>query len=251
MNILELDEVRKSFGGIQAAGGISLGFERGKITGLIGPNGAGKTTLFNIICGFLRPDSGRIVYDGKDIARMAPWLIANLGVGRLFQDVHVFDKLTVLDNVLAAFKAQSGENFLMNYWARGRVLNQERTLRAHAMGFLERVGLAEKAGNLAEDLSFGQQKLLAVARLLAADAKLLLLDEPSAGVSPHMIKMLYDLSLELVREGKTILFIEHNMNVVLELADWVYFLDEGQVVSFGLPSEVLSDSEVKAAYIGI
>ena len=251
MSILELKNVTKAFGGVRALDGMSLGFERGRITGLIGPNGAGKTTLFNLISGFLSPDRGEINYAGKSLKGLAPWAIARAGIGRLFQDVRVFGRMTALDNIMASFAGQKGESALLSIIARRMVFRQEERFAERARALLDFVGLAESATSLADDLSYGQQKLLAIARLLAADAEVLLLDEPTAGVNPHRVKALLDVVRHLAREGKTVVIIEHNLSVVIEVADWVYFMDEGRVASFGMPGEVLADPEVRAAYIGL
>jgi ABC-type branched-subunit amino acid transport system ATPase component len=250
MTILELDNITKSFDGICAVDDVSMGFEAGKITCLIGPNGAGKTTLFNLITGFLRADGGRISYRGQEITNCAPWRIAHLGVGRLFQDVHIFRRLPALENVMAAFKNQAAESALLAVVAPWRIAKSERAAARQGRALLAAVGLEDMDEMLAEDLSYGQQKLLSIARLLALDADILLLDEPTAGVSPSRIKELLHLMRRLARDGKTIVVIEHNMNVVFEIADWVFFLDRGQVASFGMPHEVLGDPEVRAAYLG-
>ena len=249
--ILELKKVTKAFGGTKAVDNISLGFEIGKITALIGPNGAGKTTVFNLISGFIRPDFGEICYKGENIVGMTPWEIANLGIGRLFQDVRVFERMSVLDNVMSAFKNQSGENFLYSVIARWKVEKEESYHKEKAFQLLDFVGLLDKKDDIAENLSYGQQKILSIARLLAADAELLLLDEPTAGVNPQMVKKILELIKALAREGRTVVVIEHNMNVVIEIADWVYFMNDGQIVSFGLPQDVLGDPEVRKTYIGI
>lgn len=251
MSILELKNLTKTFGGVKAVDNVSLGFEEGRITALIGPNGAGKTTLFNLISGFLKPDNGEIYYKGRNIVGLFPWQIANMGIGRLFQDVRVFARMSVLDNVLSAFKGQRGESVFFSVLARWRVKEEERALRERAMDILDFVGLAKEAKELAENLSYGQQKLLSIARLLANEAELLLLDEPTAGVNPQMVGYLLDLIKRLAKEGKTVVVIEHNMNVVLEIANWVYFMDEGQIVSFGLPEDVLGDINVRKSYIGL
>ena len=251
MSILELRGVTKAFGGLRAADGINMGFEQGRITGLIGPNGAGKTTIFNIMSGFLRADEGEVCCRGRDITGYTPWRIAQLGIGRAFQDVHLFSRMTAMDNVLVAFRGQTGENPLMSVFGRWKTVARDKTCRERATALLDFVGLGEKAGDLAEDLSYGQQKLLSIARLLAADADILLLDEPTAGVNPRMIDSLLDVIKRMAADGKTVVFIEHNMNVVIEIADWVYFLNEGQVDAFGTPGEVLGDAEVRKAYIGV
>lgn len=250
MSILELDNVRKSFDGICAVDDMSLGFESGKITCLIGPNGAGKTTLFNLITGFLRPETGAIRYRGRDITNLSPWRIAGLGIGRLFQDVHIFRRLSAIDNVMAAFKDQAAENALLAMLAPWRTIKVERALQEQCQSLLGAVGLNGMDHTLAEDLSYGQQKLLSLARLLALDADVLLLDEPTAGVSPPRVKELLELIRRLAASGKTVVVIEHNMNVVVEIADWVFFLDQGRVTSFGKASDVLSDPDVRATYLG-
>jgi len=251
MSVLELKDVTKSFGGVRALEHLSLGFDQGKITALIGPNGAGKTTLFNIISGFLRPDGGTIHYKDTNLTKLPPWCIALEGIGRLFQDVRVFNRMRVKDNIMTAFKRQKGENPLLSIIARSKVSEQEYKFASRVMEFLAFVNLADKADELAENLSYGQQKLLAIARLLAADAEVLLLDEPTAGVSPQVVGSILEVIRNLASEGKVVVVIEHNMNVVIEIADWVYFIDEGQVISFGLPGEVLEDPEIRAAYIGL
>jgi len=251
MNNLELIDVSKSFDGLKAVDQVSIGLQKGKITALIGPNGAGKTTIFNLISGFIKPDSGQILYRGQNMVGLSPWEIASLGIGRLFQDVRVFSRLTVLDNVLAAFKGQKGEKVMVAILGRGKVLSEEARNKEKALELLRFVGLAEKASDLAENLSYGQQKLLSIARLLAAEADVLLLDEPTAGVNPAMIGQILKVARTLAEQGKTVVIIEHNMNVVVEVADWVYFMDDGQIVSFGLPKDVLGDPEVRRAYIGL
>jgi ABC-type branched-subunit amino acid transport system ATPase component len=251
MSVLELRKLTRSFGGVCAVDHIDMGFEQGNITGLIGPNGAGKTTIFNLISGFLDTDEGAAYCKGRKITGLKPWQIARLGLGRLFQDVRLFSRLSVLDNVMAAFQNQLGEDPLVSLFARWSVMRQEKSQCSRALELLDFVGLARKANDRAEDLSYGQQKLLSLARLLAADADVLLLDEPTAGVNPLMVSALLDLIRKLAQSGKTVVFIEHNMNVVIEIANWVYFLHEGQVDAFGTPQEVLGDDEVRRTYIGV
>lgn len=238
---IECRNLTKTFGGLKAVDDVSVAFEAGKVTALIGPNGAGKTTLFHLISGALRPDSGEVWYRGRRIDGLPPWRIAQMGIGRLFQDVRVFGKLTVLDNVRVAFRKQSGENPLWAIVRRFRVNREEQALTQEARRWLAFVGLSESETTPAEDLSYGQQKLLAIARLLAAGADVFLLDEPMAGVNPETVCSLLMLIRRLSEEGKTVVVIEHNMNVVMEIADWVFFMDEGQIVAFGLPDEVLGD----------
>lgn len=249
--MLELREVSKSFGGLRAVDRVSAVFEPGRISALIGPNGAGKTTLFHLIGGVLQPDEGVIRYEGVRLNGLPPWRVAMLGIGRLFQDVRVFRKLSVFENVLTAFPDQRGENPFWSIFLRHRVVWQERRNTEQAKQLLAFVGLLEMADEPAESLSYGQQKLLAIARLLAAGSKVLLLDEPTAGVNPEMVKSILDVLRQLAREGKMNIIIEHNMNVVMEIADRVYFMDDGQIVAEGTPEEVLGDAAVRAAYLGL
>ncbi len=252
MITLETVDVTKSFGGIKAVDNVSISFESGQITALIGPNGAGKTTLFHLITGMIPPDNGQILYKGQEIQGRSPWEIARLGIGRLFQDVRIFPHLTVLENVLTAFKYQPGENPLWTLLRRKKMVEAEHSLLQKARYWLNFVGLEKLERHPGEALSFGQQKLLSLARLLANEAEVLLLDEPTAGVNPEMIQKIIDLIQKLAhKEGKTIVVIEHNMNVVLQVADWVFFMDEGRIEAFGKPEEVLAEKEVREAYIGL
>ena len=249
-NILELNQVSKHFGGVEAVHDVTIGFERGKITALIGPNGAGKTTAFNLIGGHLTPDAGTVTFEGRKLSGRKPWDIASLGIGRLFQDVRLFRKMTVLDNVMAAFPRQQGESVwrtLLWPWTES---NSEKKRRERATQLLEKVGLPEKVDSLAENLSYGQQKLVAIARLLAADAKLLLLDEPTAGVNPLLVRQILSTSKQLAAEGRTIIFIEHNMEIVRNLAERAIFMSTGIMMKSGSPAEVLADPHIRAAYIG-
>lgn len=230
---------------------ICISIDKNNITGLIGPNGAGKTTIFNLINGFIHPDSGSIIYKDISMTNLSSWQIAALGIGRLFQDVRIFNRMTVLENVLTAFKNQRGERIRSAIIERRMVYQDERIFKERAAVLLEFVGLKNKLDDMAENLSYGQQKLLALARLLASDADVLLLDEPMAGVDPHMVTVLFDVIRNLREKGKTVIIIEHDMNVILEIADWVYFMYEGRVVASGRPDDVLSDSEVRKAYIGL
>ncbi len=251
MSILELVGISKCFDGVKAVDSVSLDFSSNKITALIGPNGAGKTTVFNIISGFLKPDEGSIKFNGQNIVGLPPPRIAKEGIGRLFQDVRIFKEMTVLDNVMAAFRNQVGEKWWVSLVNPFKVKKQERELVKKAELLLQFVDLREKKNERAENLSYGQQKLLAIARLLASDAKILLLDEPTAGVSPSTIPRLLEVIRSLRDQGKAVILIEHNLNVVSEISDWVFFMDEGQVAYFGLPVDVLGNIEVRQAYIGL
>lgn len=250
---LRCRDLQKSFGGVRALdlpGEVPV-FEPGRVTALLGSNGAGKTTLFHLLTGQLKPDAGEVRLGEKRIDGLAPWQIARLGVGRLFQDVRTFEKLTALENVLVAFPRQKGENPLRSILTRREVNRQETGHSEEARRLLEFVGLSDQSGARAESLSYGQQKLLAIALLLAADAKVLLLDEPAAGVDPAMIEILQALIRRLADEAHTVVLVEHNMEVVEALADHVYFLHEGRLIAQGTPGEVLADPQIRAAYLGL
>lgn len=246
-------DLQKSFGGVRALDlpGEGPVFEPGRVTALLGSNGAGKTTLFHLLTGQIKPDRGEVRLGEKRIDNLSPWHIARLGVGRLFQDVRVFEKLSVLDNVLVAFPHQKGENPFLPVLARRAVNRQEAAHTEKALQLLDFVGLGEHVASRAESLSYGQQKLLAIARLLAADVRVLLLDEPAAGVNPKMIETLLSLIRRLADESHTIVVVEHNMDVVEQLADQVYFLHEGRLIAQGQPGVVLADPQIRAAYLGL
>jgi ABC-type branched-subunit amino acid transport system ATPase component len=246
--ILEGKNLSKNFDGIKALDDLSFSIEENKIISLIGPNGSGKTTLFNIITGFLEPDNGEVYYKGKPILEEPPHHIANLGIGRTFQNLRLLQKITVLDNVLLAFKDQSGESFFGVYFSLKNKKEQEIN-REKALTLIEFVGLSEKAEDLAENLSYGQQKLLTLACCIAMDADLLLLDEPVAGLSSVMIAKMFGLMKELKKQGKTIFFIEHNLKVVTEVSDKVIVIDEGKKIAEGEPRIVIENPKVIEAYL--
>jgi len=202
--ILELNGVGKYFGGLKAVNHCTLDLADGEIVGLIGPNGAGKTTLFNVITGFFPPDAGSIRFLQKNISGLPAHRITNLGIARSFQNLRLFSNMTVLDNVLVARPHQTGENLLWAFLRFGQISRQERENRQKATAYLQFVGLADRAGELAGNLSFAEQKLLSLARLLATEARLILLDEPASGLDPKVMESLFPLVKDLVRYGKTI-----------------------------------------------
>ena len=251
MSRLFLHRVTKRFGGVSAVNGLSLEFEGGKISAVIGPNGAGKTTVFNLIGGQLSLTEGRIFHDDVEISNKLPWQIAKLGVGRMFQDARVFQKLSVRNNVMVAFPQQAGENALWSLFARRGVKRQERVLNRQADKLLAMVELSNHAHRLAGELSFGQQKLLAIARLLASKSNVLLLDEPTAGVNQKTAEKILKILRQVAEQGKTVVVIEHNMNIVSNWADIVYFMESGRVRVFGEPDSILERSDVRNVYLGV
>jgi neutral amino acid transport system ATP-binding protein len=250
--LLSANGLNKAFGGIKAVQDVNIQVELGSITGLIGPNGAGKTTLFNLLCNFISPDRGTVIFDGKPIQSLACHTIALQGMIRTFQVARVLSRLSVLENMLLAAPHQTGEK-LQNTWLFARrpsIVKEEKQLRDRAMLILESVGMSHMIHAYAGSLSGGQRKLLEIARALMADPKLILLDEPAAGVNPTLIKQICEHVRAWNKQGITFLIIEHNMDVIMSLCDRVWVLAEGQNLMSGTPSEVQTNPEVLKAYLG-
>lgn len=253
MAMLAASGLSKSFGGIKAVHDVELQVETGKIVGLIGPNGAGKTTLFNLLCNFIAPDQGAVMLDGKPIQNLAPHEIALQGMVRTFQVARVLSRLSVLDNMLLAAPQQAGEK-LRNTWIfsrRPQIVRQEQQLREQALSILESVGLSHMTHSYAGSLSGGQRKLLEMARALMTSPKLVLLDEPAAGVNPRLIEDICGhIRTWNQQQGITFLIIEHNMDMIMSLCDRVWVLAEGQNLMAGTPKEVQTNPKVLEAYLG-
>ncbi|BCU13862.1 ABC transporter ATP-binding protein [Microcystis aeruginosa] len=248
--LLSAKGLSKSFGGIRAVNNAYLDVPQGSITGLIGPNGAGKTTLFNLLSNFIRPDKGEVFLDGQPIHQLPPYQIALKGCVRTFQVARVLSRLTVLENMLLASPGQTGENFL-NVWFQGaKIRQQEQENRDKALKILDSIGLGEKAHDYAGALSGGQRKLLEIGRVLMTEPKLILLDEPAAGVNPTLIAQISDHIIEWNRQGITFLIIEHNMDVIMSLCQHVWVLAEGTNLADGIPSEIQKNERVLKAYLG-
>jgi ABC-type branched-subunit amino acid transport system ATPase component len=245
---LRCEGLSKSFDGTRALAGVSLEFPPSDVVAIIGPNGAGKTTLINVITGFLRADSGRAFLGDRELTRLAPHKIARLGIGRTFQDLRLISQVSVLENVMLARPNQKGERLLPALFRNG-VAAEETRNHQEAMRWLKFVGLADAARELAGELSYGQQKLLTLACCLATDAKILLLDEPVAGVHPDMVERILGLLRELREQGKQIVFIEHDMASVRQVADLVVVMDDGKIIAQGKPAEVLEKPEIMEAYV--
>jgi branched-chain amino acid transport system ATP-binding protein len=249
-DLLVVNEITKNFGAHQAVSQVSFALKEGSITGLIGPNGAGKTTLFNCLAGFLKPKSGRILLDGRAISGLEPCDVFAAGLARTFQIPRPFPEMSVLENVMVAATGQAGERFWMN-WFRPKLVNQqERETREAACYWLNFVGLSELEQKPARILSGGQRKLLELARVMVSKPKLVLLDEPGAGVNPVLLHHIVDKVTALNAEGTTFLIIEHNMDLVASLCNPVMVMAEGRLLMSGDAGAVLSDPRVIEAYLG-
>jgi branched-chain amino acid transport system ATP-binding protein len=242
--LLEVAGLKRSFGGFQALGGVSFQVEAGEISAVIGPNGAGKTTLFNVITGHLAPDSGRVGFAGRDITGQPPHAICRLGVARSFQRTNIFPRLSVFENVQIAIL--SHERRAYGLWTPAQGLGSDRT-----MGILEDVGLAPRAADPSGSLSYGDQKQLELGIALALEPTLLLLDEPTAGMSPQETRTSVALVARIARERKlTVLFTEHDMEVVFSVAQKIRVLHQGRLIAEGAPEEIRGLAEVKRVYFG-
>ena len=247
---LRVVDIRTSLGGAQILSGVTLAAETGRITGIIGPNGAGKSTLLNVVAGLMKPDHGSIWIGERDLTPLSMQDRARLGMVRTFQLSREFGSLTVLENLLVAPLGQSGERVMNAFLGRGRFWREERASAIRARQLLERVGLWRLADAPARTLSGGQKKLLELARALMLDPKIILLDEPAAGVSPPLRQDIALMIQDLRAEGRTLLIVEHDMDIVARLCDQVYVLAEGANLASGPFAQVVSDARVIQAYLG-
>lgn len=248
--LLSASGLSKSFGGIKAVDNAEIQVPSASITGLIGPNGAGKTTLFNLLSNFIRPDKGRVIFDGEPIQNLQPHQIALQGMVRTFQVARTLSRLSVLENMLLAAQKQTGEKFWQVQFQQHKIAQEQKELRERAMFLLESVGLAHKAYDYAGGLSGGQRKLLEMGRVLMTNPKLILLDEPAAGVNPRLIDDICHRITAWNEQGMTFLIIEHNMDVIMSLCDRVWVLAEGRNLADGTPEEIQQNSQVLEAYLG-
>lgn len=245
---LEIRKLEKNFDGVRAVYDCDFTVSENEIVALIGPNGAGKTTVFNIITGLVKQNSGDVLFKGEIINGLKPHEIAKLGITRTFQLIRLFPKLTVIENLLLA-RNHDVEN-LFSIFRPGYVKREEEANKKRCLEFLKLVGLEDKKEHKAGNLSYGQQKLLEIARALTTEADLILLDEPVAGVNPTMRDKIKKILLDLKKKGKTILFIEHDMEFLMGIADKIVVLDHGEEIAIGTPKQIKRNKKVADAYLG-
>lgn len=237
MAALDISGLRKAFGGNVIIPDVTLSLEPGLITSLVGPNGAGKTTLFNLITGFLRPDAGSVRYKGTELVGLSPQRVTRLGIARSFQDLRLFNEMTVFENVLVAQESS------FRLWTRAAACR-------HTDAVLERVGLAHKRDTRAMDLSYAERKFLNLARIMALDIDLFLLDEPASGLDGPSRTTFHMLLQSLKDEGHTVLLIEHNLDIVREVSDRIAFLNKGEVMAFDTPERIFANERLTDLYFG-
>ena len=251
MALLEVKKLTKNFGGLTAVSDVSLELNEGELVGLIGPNGAGKTTLFNLLTGVYEPSEGTVTLDGHLLNGKAPYKIATLGLSRTFQNIRLFKDLTVLDNVLIAFGNHHKPHVLASFFRLPAFYKNEEELKAKALELLAIFDLDKEAETLAKNLAYGQQRRLEIVRALATEPKILFLDEPAAGMNPQETAELTALIRRIKNEFNiTIMLIEHDMSLVMEVTERIYVLEYGRLIAHGTPAEIKNDKRVIEAYLG-
>jgi branched-chain amino acid transport system ATP-binding protein len=250
MNILEVCELNRSFGGLHAVSQVSFGLEEGIIKAIIGPNGAGKTTLFNLISGAIPPSSGRIIFRGEDITRLPPYRIAGKGIIRTFQNLKLSRHMTVLENVMIGRHIRSRSGFIPSILKLPSARREEKSIREKALEALETLGIADYRDRDVSSLPFGIQRSVEFARALACEPSLLLLDEPASGLNMYETRELAELILRIREKGITILLVEHDMGLVMDISDEIVVLNFGQKVAEGEPGAIQRNSEVIRIYLG-
>lgn len=255
MPLLTVSKLTKNFGGLTAVSHVNLDLYENELVGLIGPNGAGKTTLFNLLTGVYEPSSGDVIFENEGTKQrlngMKPFKIANIGLARTFQNIRLFKELTVLDNVLIAMREVEKSSFIANILRLPKYYKTEKTLTENAKKLLGIFQLEDKLETLARNLSYGEQRRLEIVRALATQPKILFLDEPAAGMNPQETAELTDLIYRIQKEFKlTIILIEHDMNLVMDVCERIYVLEYGQVIAEGTPDEIKGNPRVIEAYLG-
>lgn len=250
MALLEAKGITKKFGGLVAVDKLSFEVNQDEIVSIIGPNGAGKTTVFNMITGVYEIDEGEIVFDNKVISNKSPTYIVESGISRTFQNIRIFKEMRVIENVLIGTHIKTNYNFLDALFRTKRFREEERKATQKAIDILESIDLGDYIDDYASNLPYGLQRRLEIARAIATGAKLLILDEPAAGMNPQESENLLNFIRSLQAKGYTILIIEHDMNVVMSISDRIYVMDYGKLIASGTPSEIASNPEVIKAYLG-
>lgn len=248
--VLEVENLYKSFGGVSAVTDVTMRLAPRELIVLIGPNGAGKTTIFNLITGATRPDRGRVLLDGRDITSLPSHRRAILGIGRSFQDVRLFSGMTVSENVEVYAQPPSATSTLLPFGLPRRTNRRDRAARSRSATVLEQLGIARLSNRMVDDLSYAQQKLVAIGRLLALGARVLLLDEPASGLDEAGREQLCQVVEQLAADGLTVCVVEHNLDVVRRLATQLIFLADGQVLAHGSPETIFASSELADVYFG-
>jgi branched-chain amino acid transport system ATP-binding protein len=248
--LLQVESISKSFGGIVALSNVSLNVEQGSITALIGPNGAGKTTMFNIVSNFIRPDSGKVFFQGERIDLLLPSMVASRGIQRTFQLLEVMKELSVFENVALGMHAKGNAGVLAAVIRSPSMRREEAQIRERSMDYLQLVGLQDLTNTSAGKLPYGQQKLVELARALVSDPKILLLDEPTNGLNPLETQKIMDVLRHMRERGTTILLVAHDMHTVMQISDKIYVLNYGEKISEGSPKEIARNQDVIKAYLG-